>query len=56
MLELESHGIVVGENFVRPELAAASGFVGDLIGVGVATQGNVSGPQVAIQRLDANHA
>lgn len=32
--ELESHGIMVGENFVRPKLAALSGFVGDLVGVG----------------------
>ena|SRR5438093_2996277 len=46
ILELESHGIVVGQNFVRPGFAAASGFVGDLVGVGMATQGNVSGPHV----------
>jgi SAM-dependent methyltransferase len=38
MLELERHGIVVGQNFVCPRVAAASSFVGDLVGVGVATE------------------
>jgi ubiquinone/menaquinone biosynthesis C-methylase UbiE len=31
--ELEERGLVVGQNFVRPRLAAMSGFVGDLVGV-----------------------
>ena len=34
MAELEQHGIVVGQHFVRPYLAALTGWVGDLIGVG----------------------
>ncbi|MHB8522263.1 MAG: class I SAM-dependent methyltransferase [Limisphaerales bacterium] len=34
MQELERQGIVVGQNFVCPRLAALSGFVGDLVGVG----------------------
>jgi hypothetical protein len=38
MLELERDGIIVGQNFVCPKLAAASSFVGDLVGVGVATE------------------
>ena len=33
--ELERLGIAVGQSFVCPRLAALSGFVGDLIGVGV---------------------
>jgi SAM-dependent methyltransferase len=37
MLELERQGIIVGQNFVCPRVAAASSFVGDLVGVGVAT-------------------
>jgi hypothetical protein len=37
MLELERHGIIVGQNFVCPKVAAVSSFVGDLVGVGVAT-------------------
>ena len=32
--ELERQGIVVGQNFVRPRLAALTGCVGDLVGVG----------------------
>ena len=32
--ELECQGIVVGQRFVCPRLAALSGFVGDLVGVG----------------------
>ncbi len=34
MKELECQGITVGQNFVCPRLAALSGFVGDLVGVG----------------------
>jgi ubiquinone/menaquinone biosynthesis C-methylase UbiE len=34
MKELERQGIIVGPNFVCPKLAALSGFVGDLVGVG----------------------
>ena len=34
MQELERQGIVVGQNFVRPKIAALTGFVGDLVGVG----------------------
>src|SRR5262249_27666778 len=37
ILELKRHGIIVGQNFVCPRVAAASSFVGDLVGVGVAT-------------------
>jgi ubiquinone/menaquinone biosynthesis C-methylase UbiE len=32
--ELECRDIMVGQNFVRPRLAALTGFVGDLVGVG----------------------
>lgn len=32
--ELECRGIIVGQNFVSPKLAALSGFAGDLVGVG----------------------
>lgn len=32
--ELERQGIVVGRNFIQPRLAALTGWVGDLIGVG----------------------
>ena len=35
MLELERHGIIVDQNFVCPKVAAASSFVGDLVGVGL---------------------
>ena len=35
MRELERRGIVVGQSFVCPRLAALTGFVGDLVGVGV---------------------
>ncbi len=35
MHELERQGIMVGQSFVRPRLAALTGFVGDLIGVGM---------------------
>src|SRR5262245_27062953 len=38
MLELEHHGIIVGQNFVCPKIAAASSFVGDLVGVGVVAE------------------
>jgi len=38
MLELERSGIIVGQNFVCPSVAAATSFVGDLVGVGVATE------------------
>ena len=34
MKELECQGIMVGQNFVCPRLAALTGFVGDLVGVG----------------------
>ena len=34
MQELERQGILVGQNFVCPRLAALTGFVGDLVGVG----------------------
>jgi ubiquinone/menaquinone biosynthesis C-methylase UbiE len=34
MRELERRGIVVGQSFVCPRLAALTGFVGDLVGVG----------------------
>ncbi len=34
MRELERQGIVVGRSFVRPRVAALTGFVGDLVGVG----------------------
>jgi Methylase involved in ubiquinone/menaquinone biosynthesis len=37
MQELERQGIIVGQRFVRPKVAALTGFVGDLVGVGVAT-------------------
>jgi ubiquinone/menaquinone biosynthesis C-methylase UbiE len=36
--EIESQGIMVGQNFVCPRLAALSGFVGDLVGVGRAAE------------------
>ena len=32
--ELERQGIIVGHNFIRPRVAALTGVVGDLIGVG----------------------
>jgi len=32
--ELERRGILVGRSFVRPRLAALTGFVGDFVGVG----------------------
>ena len=35
MKELECQGITVGQNFVCPRLAALTGFVGDLVGVGL---------------------
>lgn len=34
--ELERQGIIVGQSFVCPRAAALTGFVGDLVGVGVA--------------------
>ena len=34
MQELERQGIVVGQSFICPRLAALTGFVGDLVGVG----------------------
>jgi ubiquinone/menaquinone biosynthesis C-methylase UbiE len=34
MQELERQGIVVGQSFVCPKLAALTGFVGDFVGVG----------------------
>jgi len=34
MQELESEGIMVGQSFVCPRIAALTGFVGDLVGVG----------------------
>src|SRR5439155_9093902 len=34
MQELEREGIMVGQSFVCPRLAALTGFVGDLVGVG----------------------
>ena len=34
MQELERQGIVVGQSFVCPRVAALTGFVGDLVGVG----------------------
>ena len=34
MDELERIGLAVGRNFVRPRLAATTGYVGDLVGVG----------------------
>ena len=34
MQELEREGIIVGQRFVCPRVAALSGFVGDLVGVG----------------------
>ncbi len=37
MQELDRQGIMVGQSFVCPRLAALSGFVGDLIGVGLVT-------------------
>ena len=36
--ELERQGIMVGQSFVRPKLAALTGWVGDLIGVGWVTE------------------
>src|SRR5881628_29110 len=36
--ELECQGITVGQNFVCPRLAALTGFVGDLVGVGNVAQ------------------
>ena len=38
MKELECRGIMVGQNFVCPRLAALTGFVGDLVGVGLAAE------------------
>src|SRR6266704_2598932 len=38
MQELERRGIVVGQSFVCPRLAALTGFVGDLVGVGRVAQ------------------
>jgi ubiquinone/menaquinone biosynthesis C-methylase UbiE len=38
MQELDRQGIRVGRSFVRPKLAALTGFVGDLIGVGTVTE------------------
>src|SRR5437870_2535104 len=38
MKELECQGITVGQNFVCPRLAALTGFVGDLVGVGNVAQ------------------
>ena len=35
MQELERQGIIVGQRFVCPKLAALTGFVGDLVGVGL---------------------
>jgi len=37
MHELERQGIIVGQKFVCPRLPALTGFVGDLIGVGLLT-------------------
>ena len=34
MQELERSGIMVGQSFVCPRIAALTGFVGDLVGVG----------------------
>jgi hypothetical protein len=34
MEELDRQGIMVGQRFLRPKLAALTGWVGDLIGVG----------------------
>jgi SAM-dependent methyltransferase len=36
MQELENQGIIVGLRFVYPKVAALTGFIGDLVGVGVA--------------------
>jgi hypothetical protein len=38
MKELECRGIMVGQNFVCPKLAALTCFVGDLVGVGLAAE------------------
>jgi len=43
--ELEGQGIMVGQNFVCPRLAALTGFVGDLVGVGRAVA-LTKGPEV----------
>lgn len=44
MKELQRQGIVVGRSFVRPTLAALTGWVGDLIGVGWAQGVGASSP------------
>jgi ubiquinone/menaquinone biosynthesis C-methylase UbiE len=36
--ELEHQGIIVGQSFVCPRVAAVTGFVGDLVGVGMAAE------------------
>jgi ubiquinone/menaquinone biosynthesis C-methylase UbiE len=38
MQELEGQGIVVGQRFVCPKVAAVTGFIGDFVGVGVAVE------------------
>jgi ubiquinone/menaquinone biosynthesis C-methylase UbiE len=38
MHEIEQRGIMIGQRFAQPRLAAVTGFVGDIIGVGVVVE------------------
>jgi hypothetical protein len=44
MQELAMQGIIVGRSFVCPKVAALSGFVGDVVGVGRAAESTKGSP------------